>query len=292
MREMPGERIALKIGYLGTNYHGFQIQPEPELPTIEGMLFSAFTRLGLFEFESESESESGPRRSANYSAAGRTDKGVHALAQVVSFDTAKEVTPRMINSMLPDDIWVYAIARPYPEFNARRDAKSRKYRYFLFSEPELDLSRMKDASELLIGRHNFYNFTQGQGHEADSDLDSYVREIKRIELMRNGPFIVIDVEANGFLRKMVRKLVSALCMIARGDRDENWLEALLELQLRDSIEPAPPFGLVLREVVYDNVEFVEDRYAMRRIEERLKRELVMHSTIARVLQELIPHTKS
>ena len=256
------------------------------------MLFSAFTRLGLFEFESESESESGPRRSANYSAAGRTDKGVHALAQVVSFDTAKEVTPRMINSMLPDDIWVYAIARPYPEFNARRDAKSRKYRYFLFSEPELDLSRMKDASELLIGRHNFYNFTQGQGHEADSDLDSYVREIKRIELMRNGPFIVIDVEANGFLRKMVRKLVSALCMIARGDRDENWLEALLELQLRDSIEPAPPFGLVLREVVYDNVEFVEDRYAMRRIEERLKRELVMHSTIARVLQELVPHTKS
>ena len=250
------------------------------------MLFSAFTRLGLFEFESESESE--PRRSANYSAAGRTDKGVHALAQVVSFDTAKEVTPRMINSMLPDDIWVYAIARPYPGFNARRDAKSRKYRYFLFSEPELDLSRMKDASELLIGRHNFYNFTQG--HEAD--LDSYVREIKRIELMRNGPFIVIDVEANGFLRKMVRKLVSALCMIARGDRDENWLEALLELQLRDSIEPAPPFGLVLREVVYDNVEFVEDRYAMRRIEERLKRELVMHSTIARVLQELIPHTKS
>ena len=280
MREMPVERIALKMGYLGTNYHGFQIQPESELPTIEGMLFSAFTRLGLFE------SESGPRRSANYSAAGRTDKGVHALAQVVSFDTAKEVTPRMINSMLPDDIWVYAIARPYPEFNARRDAKSRKYRYFLFSEPELDLSRMKDASELLIGRHNFYNFTQG--HEADS----YVREIKRIELMRNGPFIVIDVEANSFLRKMVRKLVSALCMIARGDRDENWLEALLELRLRDSIEPAPPFGLVLREVVYDNIEFVEDRYAMRRIEERLKRELVMHSTIARVLQEIVSHTEA
>jgi len=247
------------------------------------MLFSAFTRLGLFEFGSETES--GPRRSANYSAAGRTDKGVHALAQVVSFDTAKEVTPRMINSMLPDDIWVYAIARPYPGFNARRDAKLRRYRYFLFSEPELDLSRMKEASELLIGRHNFYNFTQGQGH--GHEADSYVREIRRIELMRNGSFIVIDVEANSFLRKMVRKIVSALCMIARGDRDESWLEALLELQLRDSIEPAPPFGLVLREVVYDNVEFVEDRYAMRRIEERLKRDLVMHSTIASVLQELI-----
>lgn len=270
---MSGERIALKIGYLGTNYHGFQIQPEPELPTIEGMLFRAFTRLGLFGFES--------RQSAKYSAAGRTDKGVHALAQVISFDTAKEVTPRMINSMLPDDIWVYAIARPYPGFDARRDAKSRKYRYFLFSEPELDVSRMKEASELLIGRHNFYNFAQG--HEAES----YIREIKRIELMRNGSFIVIDVEANGFLRKMVRKIVSALCMVARGDRDESWLEALLELQLQDSIEPAPPFGLVLREVVYDNVEFVEDRYAMRRIEERLKRDLVMHSTIASVLQDLI-----
>ncbi|MCW3137464.1 MAG: tRNA pseudouridine(38-40) synthase TruA [Methanophagales archaeon] len=275
---MSGERIALKIGYLGTNYHGFQIQPEPELPTIEGMLFRAFTRLGLFGFES--------RQSANYSAAGRTDKGVHALAQVISFDTAKEVTPRMINSMLPDDIWVYAIARPYPGFNARRDAKSRKYRYFLFSEPELDVSRMKEASELLIGRHNFYNFAQG--HEAES----HIREIKRIELMSNGSFIVIDVEANGFLRKMVRKIVSALCMVARGDRDESWLEALLELQLKDSIEPAPPFGLVLREVVYDNIEFVEDRYAMRRIEERLKRDFVMHSTIATVLRELIPHNKN
>ena len=242
------------------------------------MLFRAFTRLGLFGFES--------RQSAKYSAAGRTDKGVHALAQVISFDTAKEVTPRMINSMLPDDIWVYAIARPYPGFDARRDAKSRKYRYFLFSEPELDVSRMKEASELLIGRHNFYNFAQG--HEAES----YIREIKRIELMRNGSFIVIDVEANGFLRKMVRKIVSALCMVARGDRDESWLEALLELQLQDSIEPAPPFGLVLREVVYDNIEFVEDRYAMRRIEERLKRDFVMHSTIASVLRELIPHNKN
>ncbi len=279
--------MALKLGYLGTSYHGFQIQPDRNLPTIEGALFRAFSALELFEFES--------RQSAHYSAAGRTDKGVHALAQVVSFDTTREVTPRMINSMLPDDIWVYAIARPPPDFDARRDAVSRIYRYFLFAEsephePSLSLSRMQDAAELLTGTHDFSNFAQRErrGHEPGSE--SCIREIKRIEVEKEGSFIIIEVEANSFLRKMVRKIVSALCMVGRGERDKGWLESLLDTQsrLKEGIEPASPHGLVLREVVYHTgVEFAPDRYVMKRMEERLRRDLALHATITRVLRDMV-----
>ncbi len=263
--------MALKLGYLGTNYHGFQIQPD--VATIESELFRAFQRIGLFE----------DRRSACYSAAGRTDKGVHALAQVVSFETSRpDLTPRMINGMLPDDIWVYAIARPRPEFDARRDAVSRKYRYFLYPHEDLDLSRMQEASELLIGVHNFYNFAQR--HEASS----YIREIMHMEVRIEDPFIIFDVEANSFLRKMVRKLVSALCMVGRGERDMMWLKSLLELRHEEGIAPAPAHGLVLWDVVYNEEPgFVLDEYVMNRIEERLKHDLCFHATIARVLQELI-----
>ncbi len=243
------------------------------MPTIEGELFRAFSRLGLFE----------DRRAASYSAAGRTDRGVHAFAQVVSFETTRmDLTPRMINGMLPDDIWVYAIARTSPGFDARRDAKSRKYRYFLYREEELDLSRMQEAADLLIGCHNFYNFAQR--HETNS----YIREIKHVAIRSEYPFIVFDVEANGFLRKMVRKIVSALSMVARGERDTEWLESLLELRHEEGIAPAPPYGLVLWEVTYNEEPGFElDEYAMKRIEEQLKQEMVFHATIARVLHELI-----
>ncbi len=289
MREEK-KRIALKIGYLGTNYHGFQVQPrsesksKSEVPTIEGELFKALKKLNIIE----------DRKSANYSYAGRTDKGVHALSQVVSFDTSNSnVAPRMINSVLPDDIWVYALAKPHSGFNARKDAISREYRYFLFTHTDLDLdmdiTRMRAASELLIGTHDFSNFAQQENHEAGT----HVREIKRIEMdmdidiEKRNSVIVIDIEANGFLRKMVRKIVSVLRMVGSGMKDKRWVEDLLELRVKEQIEPAPAFGLVLKNVSYRDVKFVEDDYAKRKIEARLKKDLVFHATIAEVLGGMI-----
>jgi tRNA pseudouridine38-40 synthase len=272
------ERVALKIGYLGTNYHGFQIQPHSEVPTIEGELFEALKKLDIIE----------DRKAANYSSAGRTDKGVHAISQVASFDTSNpNVTPRMINSMLPDDIWVYALAKPHPGFNARKDAVSREYRYFLFladdfSDLDIALTRMRVASELLIGIHDFSNFSQ---HEAESH--SPIREIKRIEIGKRKSFVIIDIEASGFLRKMARKIVSALRMVGSGMKDKRWGEDLLELRVKEQIEPAPAFGLVLKNVSYPGVEFVEDEYAKRRILERLKKDLSFHATIAEVLEDMV-----
>lgn len=278
--ERQKERIALKIGYIGTNYHGLQIQPRSGLPTIEGELFKALKKQDIIE----------DRKTANYSAAGRTDKGVHALAQVVSFVTSNQnTTPRMINSVLPDGgIWVSAIAKPYSGFNARRDAISREYRYFLFLQTELDLdiTRMREASELFVGTHDFSNFSLLQGNEYEVAGYSTTRDIKRIEVKTKKPFVIIDIEASGFLRKMVRKIVSALRMVGSGMKDERWIEDLLDLKIKEGIEPAPAFGLVLKNVSYRDVKFVEDEYARRRIVTRLKEDLAFHATMTEVLGDM------
>jgi len=265
-------------------------------PTIEGELFKALKKLDVIE----------DRASSNYSAASRTDKGVHALSQVVSFDTARpNVTPRMINSMLPDDIWAIAIAKPLSGFNARKDAITREYRYFLWVQPDVDMdvTRMRDASELLIGIHDFSNFSQLDNHEeSDKPLQgfrgqrggvplagSYSRttEIKLVSMEKRNPFIIIDIEARSFLRKMVRKIVSALKMVGSGMRDKKWVEDLLELRVTDQIEPAPAFGLVLKNVSYHGVTFGEDEYAKRRIAARIKEDLIFHATMAEVLGEMV-----
>lgn len=273
MRE-EAERVALKIGYLGTNYHGFQIQPQAELQTVEGELFKALKRLGILE----------DRKTANYSYAGRTDKGVHALAQVVSFDTLNlKVTPRMINSMLPSDIWALAIAKPHAGFNARKEAIRREYRYFLLLQTELDISRMRDASELLIGAHDFSNFSQRDGLEGKS----LIKAIKQVDIVQVDPFIIIDIAASGFLRKMVREIVSALSMVGSGKRAKSWIQDLLDLKIKEQIEPAPAFGLVLKDVSYHELEFVVDEYAKRRITARLKKDLLIHATMAKVLSDMI-----
>lgn len=273
MREQT-ERVALKIGYLGTNYHGFQIQPQAELQTVEGELFKALKRLGVLE----------DRKAADYSYAGRTDKGVHALAQVVSFDTTNQkMTPRMINSMLPNDIWTLAIAKPHAGFNARKEAIRREYRYFLFLQTELDISRMYEASELLIGAHDFSNFSQRDGLEGTS----LIKEIKQVDIVKFDPFIIIDIAASGFLRNMVRKIVSALSMVGSGKRAKSWIQDLLELKIKEQIEPAPAFGLVLKVVCYRDLEFVVDEYAKRRITARLKKDLFFHATMAKVLSDMI-----
>jgi tRNA pseudouridine38-40 synthase len=272
MEEKTKQRVALKIGYLGTNYHGFQIQPQAELPTIESELLAALQKLDIIE----------DRNSAKYSAAGRTDKGVHALAQVVSFDTANpNVSPRMINSALPDDIWTYALAKPDSGFNARRDAVSREYRYVLFFHPYLAITRMQEASELFLGTHDFSNFCQ-----PDTDRHSTIREIKRISVEDRKSVVIMDIEASGFLRKMVRKIVSALIMVGSGIKDARWIEELLELRIKAEIEPAPAFGLLLKSVSYRDVKFVEDEYAKRRIVERLRADLYFHASIAEVLEAM------
>ncbi len=237
-------RVALKLAYFGTNFSGFQYQPDRR--TVEGELFRAFRKIGIEPKE------------ANYKCAGRTDAGVHALSQVVALnvDSAKKVLPRIVNAHLPEDIIVWAWAKVSDDFNPRY-ATSRRYLYVMHVSGDYDVSTMRKASKMLIGTHDFSNFTKKFGEGKNC-----VRTIYSIELRMNGDFLIFEIEGNAFTWNMVRRIVSALEAVGSKHRDLEWFEKLLNPEKhREKIEPAPPYGLILKDIKYSNVEFEVDDYA-------------------------------
>ena len=262
-------RVALKLAYLGTLYHGFQIQPD--VPTIESELFKAFENLGIFCDQKE----------ANYSASGRTDKGVHATSQVIAFDSDRPglTLPRIINSEFPEGIWVWARSEVPDDFNARRDATSREYRYFLYGK-KLSLPKIRSASRLLIGTHDFKNFSVNENK-------STIRTVKKVEVRVDGDFLILDIVANSFIRYMVRKIVTALKMIGSGSRNEDWLLDMLNPEeFEYGLEAAPAYGLMLKNVNYDGISFIEDDYAKKGAFQSLNEKLLMYGTMFEVLKDL------
>jgi len=267
-------RVALKLAYIGTEFHGSQIQPN--VTTVEGEFFEALRNIGIIESP----------KSANYSFAGRTDAGVHALGQVVAFDTDRPnlTIPRVINSELSQSIWAWAHAQVPFDFDARRDAVSRHYRYVM-SGAEYDISRVREASRLLLGTHDFENFARAEGEK------STVRTIERINARVDGDLTKIDVIGNSFLWNMVRKIVTALSMIGKGFRDKDWLLQMLNPDIyEEGIEPAPAYGLTLLKVNYEDIiEWIEDDYAIKRASEQNQKIILRHRVMAEVLDELITH---
>jgi tRNA pseudouridine38-40 synthase len=267
-------RVALKLAYIGTEYHGSQIQPN--VVTVEGELFEALRNLGIIESP----------KSANYTFAGRTDAGVHALGQVVAFDTDKPnlAIPRVINSELPPNIWVWAHAKVPLDFDARRDAASRHYRYVM-SGDGYDISRIREASKLLVGIHDFENFSKTNGEK------STVRTIESINARVDGELTIIDVVGNSFLWNMVRRIVTALSMIGRGVRDKDWLLQMLNPEIyEEGIEPAPAYGLTLLKINYtENIEWIEDDYSIKRASEQNQKNIIRYRVMAKVLEGLISH---
>jgi tRNA pseudouridine38-40 synthase len=265
-------RVALKLAYIGTEFHGSQIQPNVE--TVEGELFKALRKLEIIESP----------KSANYTCAGRTDAGVHALEQVVAFDTEKPnlAIPRVINSELPQTIWAWAHAEVPSDFDARRDAISRNYRYVM-SGKDYDISKIREASKLLVGTHDFANFSKSNGDK------STLRTIKKIDIRVDGEFSKIDVVGNSFLWNMVRKIVTALSMIGTGVRDGDWLLQLLNPEIyEEGIEPAAAYGLTLMEVKYpETIEWTEDSYSIRKAGEQNYKHILRQRVMAEVLEELI-----
>lgn len=267
-------RVALKLAYIGTGFHGSQIQPNVE--TVEGELFKALRKLGIIESP----------KSANYTSAGRTDAGVHALEQVVAFDTDKPnlAIPRVINSELPSRIWAWSHAEVPLSFDARRAAVSRHYRYVM-SGREYDISRIREASKMLLGTHDFENFSRTNGEK------STVRTLEVVNARVDGELIKIDVIGNSFLWNMVRKIVTALSMIGNGVRDNDWLLQMLNPDIyEEGIEPAPAYGLTLMKVNYrDEIGWVDDDYSIRRASEQNQKHILRHRVMAEVLEELISH---
>jgi tRNA pseudouridine38-40 synthase len=241
--------LKLTIAYDGTRFVGWQKQASGE--SIQGLIEAALSQL-----------EGAP---VVAHGAGRTDAGVHAEAQVASAAVAFAHDPivvlRALNGMLPPDIRITAVAQAPPDFHARFSARGKTYRYQIdnrsvadpftrafawhVSQP-LDVSAMQAAATALIGTHDFAGF-QSTG----SDVSTTVRTVTRSELALRAGLTVYEVEADGFLRHMVRAVVGTLVEIGRGWRAVEGVAAVLQGKSRaEAGATAPAHGLVLVKVEY------------------------------------------
>jgi tRNA pseudouridine38-40 synthase len=241
----------LILEYDGRDFEGWQIQAGTSR-TVQGCLAAAI----------EVITSVAPR----ITGSGRTDSGVHAEGQVASVrletDLSAEVLRRALNGNLPGDVVVLEATEVGPEFDARRQATSKRYRYAIWNArrrsplraarqahvaQRLDVEAMRDAAARLLGEHDFACFKA-----AGSDVESSVRSLFRLDVLgRAGAEIVLEVEGSGFLRHMVRNIAGTLIEVGRGKRQPDSLEGLLASRDRGLAGPtAPAHGLTLVWVAY------------------------------------------
>ena len=250
----PTRRIALWLEYQGANYHGFQVQLNQ--PTIQGALETALTRF------------TGER--IRIRGASRTDAGAHALGQVADFQTASrhpaERFPAALNYYLPDDIRVLRAIPVADGFHSRRSAAARVYQYRILARPEptalhrqthlwvsrpLDVDRMAEAAQSLIGTHDFRAIAPS--HPKDR---SAARTVTQWQIRREADTIVIQSEANGFLKHQIRKANGILLEIAKGNQPVELMQRILAgANAPPSTPLLPARGLCLIEVKYPEGAF-------------------------------------
>lgn len=238
----------LVVEYDGTDFHGWQLQPE--VRTVQGVLETAIAQ--LFGH---------PARAA---AAGRTDAGVHAAGQVVCFDSAREIdvstVTRALNALTPDDMTIRSADLVDERFDPRAAARRRSYVYRIWNRRQaspfwrryawhvpqlLDVPAMAEAARQLEGEHDFTSF-----RAAGCDAKHPVRRVFSSTVSQRGDMVLYEVTATAFLRHMVRNIVGTLVEVGRGQRSRD-LTALLEARDRDQAgATAPAAGLCLTEIVY------------------------------------------
>lgn len=240
----------LKLEYDGTDYVGWQIQPNGQ--SIQAELEKALSQL--------------LQCPTKVTAAGRTDSGVHAWGQAASFVTENNLPLRAylkgLNSLLPHSIGVWEVQERELSFDARRSSRGKLYRYRIVNRKcrsplerryawevfaPINEDAMQNAARYLVEKHDFRAF-QASGCEALTT----VREIRRLDVSRTDKVIVVNIEATAFLRHMVRNIVGTLVEIGQGRRSEQSLVATLQSKNRQQAGPtAPAQGLSLVEVFYD-----------------------------------------
>lgn len=228
-------RVSLGVEYDGSSFAGWQSQAHGN--TVQDVLETALSVVA--------------GTSIRTVCAGRTDAGVHALAQVVHFDTDvdRPITAwvRGVNAHLPPAVAV-RWAQPMPDqFHARFSAQARSYRYLLLNRPvrpailhgragwhhaPLDTDAMASAAPHLLGEHDFSSFRAAQ-----CQAKSAIKIMEYVSIVRHRDLIVFDFTANAFLHHMVRNLVGALVEVGKGARDSSWLADLLVI--RDRRRAAP-----------------------------------------------------
>ena len=198
--------------------------------------------------------------------AGRTDAGVHAEGQVVSLDTTSRITceglRRVMARWLPDDIWVVDVANAAPEFDARRSALRRWYRYAIWRSVQpsagwqgrclvetqpLDLSLMREASKALLGRHDFASFVTSPSLRASTERTVFAADWLEI----NPSLLVFEMCADAYLKQMVRTIVGSLLWVGTGRwTSAQFATALLRTDRRAAGPNAPAVGLTLHRIEY------------------------------------------
>jgi len=241
-------KVAFKLSYIGKNYFGMQKQNNKK--TIQGEIEKVLRKLGIL----------GDTDSIQYG--GRTDRGVNAIGQVISFNVDDEKAylcrPRILNSGLNADICFWAYSTVDSSFNPRKDAIQRHYRQIV--PKRIDVSAVDDAVELLIGTHDFTNFTRKDQYEK-----SNVRRIDDIKIRSFDFYSTIDIFADSFTWNMVRKLSNAILMISDGTKDLDWFKEVLNNEKNEGVAPLPSYGLILMNIIYNKkIGFKEDEYSKKR----------------------------
>ncbi len=254
---MPNFKLIIE--YDGTNYQGWQRQAPgtghqaPVIRTVQEEIEKALQQLF--------------GKKIRLVGSGRTDGGVHALGQTANFGCVTRLKPenirRALNSYLPPDIRILKAREDLENFHARFAAKSKTYRYLILNRPtasvfyrrlswwipqRLDFSAMRRASSIFSGRHNFKAFTAS---DPKRKADNFVRTVKKISLKKYGNFIILDIEADGFLYNMVRNIAGTLVEVGKGKLAGESLKDIFKSQDRRLAGPtAPAHGLFLLKVRY------------------------------------------
>lgn len=246
------KRIQCILSYDGSNFSGYQVQPNKR--TIQGELEEALRKIH----------KGTPIR---VTASGRTDAGVHARGQVIHFDTElttipEEKWPIVLNTVLPSDIVILKAKEVSPTFHARFDAVKKEYRYFIYNDTFPDVfrrhyayhfryplcvSKINEACQYLIGTHDFTSFCA-----ANTDVEDKVRTIYEMECMESDNMFIFRFVGNGFLYNMVRILVGTLLQVGQEVIRPEEVAQILEKRNRSYAgKTAPAHGLYLWRVSYE-----------------------------------------
>ena len=259
--------VSLEVAYNGAPFSGFARQPGQL--TVQGSIEEALSLVFRHPVETV--------------CAGRTDSGVHAKGQVVSFSVSEEELAgrseykllRSLNALTHDDIAIRSIERRPDDFSARFSATMREYRYFICTDmatplfmkdfswhiPQtLDIEAMRKAASYLIGEHDFKSFCMAASVEGKSTMRRVFDIAIEPQEVWDEHLIAIIVKGNAFLHSMVRTMVGTLVAVGKGRRSPEWVQEVLAVRSRSAAgETAPAQGLVFWQVSYEGVRVHDPR---------------------------------
>ncbi|MDR2831191.1 MAG: tRNA pseudouridine(38-40) synthase TruA [Methanobrevibacter sp.] len=255
------KRFALKVAYIGSDFYGFQRQPD--FKTVEGEIINTLIELELIDSV----------YSSKFSIAGRTDRGVHSLGNVIAFNSEKEPIINQINDFLSDDIQIIAKTSVHFGFKPRYSLM-KHYRYFLknFYDDDVDINLIEELAKLFEGVHDFTNFTKRNQKAPIRKIDKI--EVNKIDGADKGYQIHVDVFGESFLWNMIRKMMAVFRDVGKGKLDIDKVADYFNPSFKANIKALSPKNLILVDVTYKNIKFQYDDYAMERFQRVLKKKIL------------------